>query len=181
MEAVTPHLFALPRPRTVGDSRKEKGEKERESLGFNLHSILIPIRYRGFPFLWFTSYTGSTGTICTAKEGVFRGSTPMHTDVASSSIKYRTINNLPSRWYTSLSILAMRADSSPLSDRLPQGNRKAFRLFVSITVSQWTRRNSLTTKVPARREVREGRSFHPEIRNYRSDFYRGADSRNMLR
>lgn len=43
--------FAL--PRTVGDTRREqKGEREeRESLGFNLHSILIPIRYRGFPFL----------------------------------------------------------------------------------------------------------------------------------
>jgi len=175
MEAVTPHLFALPRPRTIGDVRREKRWKEWESLGFNLHSILIPIRYRGFPFLWFTSYGSSTGTICTAKEGVFRGPTPMHTDVALSSIKYQTINNLPSRWYTSLSILAMLSVER-------SGQRKAFRLFVSITVSQWTRRNSLTTKVPTRREVHsEGRSFHPEIRNYRSDFYYGADAYNMLR
>lgn len=56
------------------------------------------------------------------KRVFFEGQPPMHTDVALSSIKYRAINNLPSRWYTSLSILAMR-DSSLLSDR---GNGKLF-------------------------------------------------------
>lgn len=65
-------------------------------------------------------------TICTAKEGVFRGSTPMHTDVASSSIKFRAINN-PVFVMIHSSALSRFARRPPtvgrLSDR-PHGEKK---------------------------------------------------------
>lgn len=143
--------------RRAAGGRKKRG-KEWESLGFNLHSILIPIRYRGFPFLWFTSYAGSTGWYYLYYErGCFSRVNPnaYRCRVVIDQIS-RTINNLVSV------ILAMRIDGWTIDFQ-----QKAFWLFVSITISQWTRRNFLTIKVRTRREVGGRRNFHPEIRNYR--------------
>lgn len=107
------------RPLAAPDQRCAKGEEKKEgrseSLEFNLHSILIPIRYREFPFLWFTSYcSGGTGTLSVLRkrdffftEGqIFIPLFPVHTDVASSSIKSCTINNPSAPMIHSLSILS---------------------------------------------------------------------------
>lgn len=67
--------------------------------------------------------TAAALALSVRRKRVFFEGQPQCIPIALSSIKHRAINNLPSRWCTSLSILAMRTDSSLLSDR---GNRKLF-------------------------------------------------------
>jgi len=106
----------------------------REPGEFNLHSILIPIRYHGISI--FVIYFLRQRRRYPPRRGLFffRGSTPMRIDVASSSIKFSS-DKLPICLMippVQLGVATARMQCRGLVPAKPG----AFRLFVSITASQ---------------------------------------------
>lgn len=177
MEAVTPHLFALSRgPATTRDARREKKGKCRRvrepgiQSAFNIDSN--PISWISIFVIYFLHRRRQRYTICTGERGIcFSKGQRKYSlsllsrrcDVAlSSSIKFRSINKPSSRDDTR-SLAPPFSKCAPTRDFLQSSSawngERAFRLFISITVSQWTRRNSVTTKVPARRGKFAGKTW----------------------
>jgi len=159
----------------------------RELGEFNLHSILIPIRYRGIS-IFVIYFLRRQRRRYPPRRGLFffRGSTPMRIDVASSSIKFSS-DKLPISLMipAQFPILATRGVATSRMQRrgLVPANESfsVIRINYGESMNQTELLNDQSCRVSSWREkdTAPPPAREREIRNYRSSFRRGADSRDV--